>query len=269
MRLKSKSAVSWTRARPGSDHRGNDGLDLIAHPLLERDLALVGAHAARRLVAVAVGQQAAGFVDDRNALRLQPVDGGRGEMADRPHLRRIEAAAHLEHDRSRRLRLFAREQRPLGQHQVHPRRLDAIERPDGAGELALERAQVIDVLDEAGGAERVGLVENLVADAAALGQPAFGELHAQPGDALLGHHQDGALVPHLVGNRLPLQVFHDGGRILGREVGEQRRHLRRRHAHDQEGEESDERDRDRAHCDDPGRAERSEERNGGLHGDSA
>jgi len=52
---------------------------------------------------------------------------------------------------------------------VHPRRLDAIERPDGAGELALKRAQVIDVLDEAGGAERVGLVENLVADAAALG----------------------------------------------------------------------------------------------------
>ena len=83
---------------PGSHHRGNDGLDLIAHPLLERDLALIGAHAARRLIAIAVGQQAAGFVDDRNALRLQPVDGGRGEMADRPHLRRIEAAAHLEHD---------------------------------------------------------------------------------------------------------------------------------------------------------------------------
>ena len=83
---------------PGSHHRGNDGLDLIAHPLLERDLALIGAHAARRLIAIAVGQQAAGFVDDRNALRLQPVDGGRGEMADRPHLCRIEAAAHLEHD---------------------------------------------------------------------------------------------------------------------------------------------------------------------------
>ena len=38
---------------------------------------------------------------------------------------------------------------------------------------------MIDVLDEAGGAERVRLVEDFVADAAALRQPALGELHAQ------------------------------------------------------------------------------------------
>ena len=52
-------------------------------------------------------------------------------------------------------------------------------RADGAGQLALERAQMVDVLDEARGAECVGLVEDLVADAAALGQAALGELHAQ------------------------------------------------------------------------------------------
>ena len=67
-----------------------------------------------------------------------------------------------------------------GQHEMDARRLDAVDGADGAGQLALERAQMVDVLDEAGGAERVGLVEDLVADAAALGQAAFGELHAQP-----------------------------------------------------------------------------------------
>ena len=57
---------------------------------------------------------------------------------------------------------------------------------DGAGQLTFERAQVVDVLDEASGAKRVRLVENLVADAAALGQAAFGELHAQPRDLSFG-----------------------------------------------------------------------------------
>ena len=77
---------------------------------------------------------------------------------------------------------------------MHARLLHAVDGADGAGELALERAQVIDVLNEARRAERVGLVENLVADAAALGQAALGELHAQPRDLLLGHQHDGAVV---------------------------------------------------------------------------
>ena len=33
--------------------------------------------------------------------------------------------------------------------------LDAVDGPDGAGELAFQRAEMIDVLDEGGGAERV------------------------------------------------------------------------------------------------------------------
>ena len=42
-------------------------------------------------------------------------------MADRAHLLRLQPAAHLEHDRGRRLGLVAREQRPFGQHQMHAR----------------------------------------------------------------------------------------------------------------------------------------------------
>jgi hypothetical protein len=62
------------------------------------------------------------------------------------------------------------------------RGLDAVDGTNGAREFAFQRTQMIDVLDETRGAERVGLVENLVADAAALGQAAFGELQTQPRD---------------------------------------------------------------------------------------
>ena len=89
----------------------------------------------------------------------------------------------------------------------------AVDGADGAGEFALQRAQMIDVLDEAGGAERVGFVEDLVADAAALGQAALGELHAQPGDLVLWHHDHGAVVAQLEGDRLAFQVLDDGGGV--------------------------------------------------------
>ena len=90
-----------------------------------------------------------------------------------------------------------------------------------------------------GRAERVGLVENLVADAAALGQAAFGELHAHPGHLVARHHDDGAVVLQLVGDGLALQVLDDRGGVLGRQVGEHRRHLRRGDAQDDEGEHAD------------------------------
>ena len=84
---------------------------------------------------------------------------------------------------------------------MHARGLHAVDATDGAGKLAFERAQMIDVLDEGGGAERVRFVENLVADAAAFGQAVLGELHAQPRDIVLGHHHDRAVVLDLVGDR--------------------------------------------------------------------
>ena len=99
---------------------------------------------------------------------------------------------------------------------MDPGGLDAVDGADGAGQFALQRAQMIDVLDEARGAEGVGLVEDLVADAAALGQAAFGELHAQPGDLVLRHHDDGAFVAHLEGDGLAFQILDDAGGVLER-----------------------------------------------------
>ena len=78
MRLKSKSAVICTRARPGPTTEETIVLDLLAQPLLVGHLALVGAGAlaAVSLCRGAVGEQLAGLVDDRDALRLQAVDRG-------------------------------------------------------------------------------------------------------------------------------------------------------------------------------------------------
>src|SRR5206468_6366270 len=66
------------------------------------------------------------------------------------------------------------EQRALGQRQVHARRLDAAELADGAAELALERALVVEPLEEVGLAERL-LVEYLEVDPATFGQAVAGE----------------------------------------------------------------------------------------------
>ena len=77
---------------------------------------------------------------------------------------------------------------------MHARRLDPVETADAAGKLPFERPQMVDVLDEGGRAERVGLVENVVAHAAPLREPAFGQLHTQPRHAVFRHQDDGAVV---------------------------------------------------------------------------
>ena len=54
---------------------------------------------------------------------------------------------------------------------MHARGLHAVDAADRAGELAFQRPQVIDVLDEGRRAERVGFVEDLVADPPPFGRP--------------------------------------------------------------------------------------------------
>ncbi len=249
----------------GADHRGDDALDLLAQAPLVGDFAFVGPDARTGIGLCAVGEQAAAFIDDRHPLGAQAVDGRGNQMADRAHLLRLELPAHLEHDRGGGLDLLAREQRPFRQHQVDARTLHAVDGADGAGELALERAQVVDVLNEAGGAEGVGLVEDLVADAAAFGQARFGELHAQLRHTVLRHQDDGALVLELVGDALAIEVLQDRRRVLEGQVGEERRHLRRGDAQDQESEERDQRDRHRGHGRNARRPERLQELDQSLH----
>jgi hypothetical protein len=140
-------------------------------------------------------------------------------MANSPYLLWLQRTADLEHDRGRGIDLIAGEQRALWQDEVHAGCLHAIDAANGSGQFTFQCSQVIDVLDEGRCTERIGLVENLVADSAALGQSGFGKLHAQPGDLVLGHHDDGAVALELVGNGLPLQILDDRRAVVDREVG--------------------------------------------------
>jgi hypothetical protein len=251
----------------GPHHRGNDLLHLLAQAPLVGDLPLVGAVAATVLGSVgAVGEQAAGFVHDGHAFGLEAVDGGGRQMTDGVDLLRVQLAAHLEHDRSRRLRGLAGEQRALRQHQVDARRLHPVERPDGARDLALQRARMVDVLDEAGGPERVRLVEDFVADPAALGQAGFRQRHAQARHPVLRRQHDLPVIAQLVGDALALELLYDRGGILEAGVGEQRRHLRGSDVQDEEAEKGHQRDRDGAHGGDSRRTHRLEEIEQSLHG---
>ncbi|OIQ66101.1 hypothetical protein GALL_523330 [mine drainage metagenome] len=142
---------------------------------------------------------------------------------------------------------------------MDPRRLDAVDGADGAGKFAFKGAQMIDVLDEARGAECVRFVKNLVTDAAALGQAAFGQFHPQPRDLVLRHHDHGAVVANFEGNGLAFQVLDDCGRVLHAEVCKEGGHLRRGDAHDDKREETDQRGCHRDHRHQPRSAQSPQE----------
>ncbi len=72
-------------------------------------------------------------------------------MLDRHHLAGIEGrAVELDDHRGARFLLVAAEHLAPRQHQMDPRRLDLADRRDGARQFALERAHMIDALDEIG-----------------------------------------------------------------------------------------------------------------------
>ena len=266
MRLKSKSAESWTRARPGPTTEdtieSNWSRSLRSKPVC-RSSELPSSPLASPDAPSASSRPVSSTIETRSGLSPLTAEATRWRIARTCWLSRLpRTLSTIEAEGST---LSRENSGRSGSTRWTRALLDAVERPDGARELAFERAQVVDVLDEAGGAERVRLVEDLVADAAALGQPALGELHAGAQDLVLRHQDRRAVLLDLVGDALALQVLHDGRRILHRQVGEQRRHLRRRDAQDQEGEEADERDRDGGHGREPRRTQRPDELDETLH----
>ena len=148
---------------------------------------------------------------------------------------------------------------------MHPGRLHAPDGPDGARKLPFEGAQVIHALHEARGREGVALVEDLVADAPARGQALAGELHADARHVGAGGEDGLAVGAGLVADAAGVEVLHDGARVLGGKLRIEHAHGRLRHAHDHEGEEADERQRDDAHRRDPRRPEPREEVHRPVH----
>ena len=102
---------------------------------------------------------------------------------------------------------------------MHSRRGHALQRADGAGELALQRPLAVEVLDEVGLAQGGGAVEDLVADRAR-GRQAFPtEQQARGGDLVARDHDGRAVALDLVLDAGLVERLGDGARFLEVEVG--------------------------------------------------
>ena len=145
-----------------------------------------------------------------------------GEHVGRPQLC---ARPQLDHDAAfGRLSRFHKD-RIFGKGEVYPRLLHLGQRHHRTLQFPFERPAIIDVLGEFGGPE-IRLVEQLEADAAALGKS--GRRHAQPplGDAVGGHHHRAAGFGETVRNTGFLQFLYDCAGVFGRHFREQRAEIR-------------------------------------------
>ena len=122
-------------------------------------------------------QKRAAAIDHGYALRLQARHGSRHQVQHRLHRLRIESggARHGEHHAGLcRLRIAA-ERLPARHDQMHARLTHALDHAYAAGDLAFQRARLVDFLLELRGCHRIPAVEDLVADGAAGRQTIFCE----------------------------------------------------------------------------------------------
>ena len=121
--------------------------------------------------------------------------------------------------------------------------------------FALQRAQPVDVLDEIGCTEAVGLIEDLIAERSAGGQARLGHGKAQPVDLVGGNHDRRSLARHLVGDAQLVELCRDVGGIGHVEIAVEQRHVGLRQPGGQEDEKRDHRQADGADGGQSGRAE--------------
>ena len=141
-------------------------------------------------------------------------------MLNGAHLFVADYAARLEHHRAAGRLRVAREDLAFGDDEVHAHALNALDGLDGARQFAFQRAQPVDVLHEGGGAEGIGFVEDLVADAGR-GQIVLRQLHAQLGDLVGGNHDRAAVALGLVRHVQRVELGADGGGVALLEAREQ------------------------------------------------
>ena len=144
-------------------------------------------------------------------------------MIDGRHILRRQAGARLEpHQHAGFGRLLRLEKhRVLGKGQMDARLLDLGQRHHGALQFAFQRAPVIHVFGEFGGAE-IHFVEQLEADAAGLGQADGGHGQPQFGQPRGGHQHRAAAFGQAVFGAGFLQFLHDAGGVFRRQAREQR-----------------------------------------------
>jgi hypothetical protein len=158
---------------------------------------------------------------DRRGVHL----GHRGgdQALDALDLLGLQAPIVAHHQRHRRLGAhcaFA-EHASLRQHDVHPGVLDFVERHDGARELALQGALVVDALRELGHAE-IAVREDLEAHRALEVDALAHHLEARGVHCVVRHQNRGAIFADLVRHLHAVELGRDRGRVPRVEIGKQR-----------------------------------------------
>jgi hypothetical protein len=186
-------------------------LDRTRHPHFGRVPHLFGGQRGRGGADRFAGarQQIATRINDGDVLRPQARHSSGNKVKDCLDALAVQSAdaRHGEHHAGLRILAIARERLAARQHEMHADTADALYGADRAGDLALQRARLVDLLLELGGDEAVGAVEDFVADRAAGGQALTGQGHACLGH-LPGRYPDLAAVDgETVGNTAFAKLF--------------------------------------------------------------
>ena len=194
----------------------DDALDDIHDPRLQpglgRLLCVLGRGGAETLGVRAGRQGPVGRVGQGDLLGLHVGHRRGDDIADGLDLGTGQLAAGDTHNhRGGRFGRVRLEQLAARQGDHDPGRVDPAHRQDGAGQLALEGAFLVEVLLKLGLAEHRLIVENFVADRARSHQPLAGNQHARLAH-LIATDEDGRAVS--LGG-----VFDPGGVESGRDLG--------------------------------------------------
>ena len=179
---------------PRADPRCQDVLDLLRQAVFNAcfrglDATLAAAVRPFRQDRLATGRQ------NGDARNIQ-VSNGRGDQIANRHglLTGYRTAGFgAQDDRGTRRRRIAGERLAVGQHQMNPRRRDPVKRLDGACELPLHRAHLIDLLQEGVHRQPAAFVEQLPSRIPIDGHAGLCQNHTRPHRVPAGNRDAGAV----------------------------------------------------------------------------
>jgi hypothetical protein len=154
---------------------------------------------------------------------------------------------------------------PPRQHEVHAGGAHAGDALDGAGELAFQRARLVDRLLELRGGQPVAAIEDLVTDGPAGGQAFLGQQQAGARHVLRRDQHLPALRADLVGDVLAAQQLGDLAGLAQVQIAVQQSHARGSPVHRQHRQQAQHADRHRRHRAEPGWAESLQPVEQGAH----
>ena len=213
------------------------------------------------------GQEIAPRIDDRNVLRAKPRHRRSDQIDDRLNAAAVEPrhAGHGQQHAGLRVLPVTGERLTFGQDQMHPGGAHPVYGADGAGQLALHRAGLVDLLLEVGCRHAVTAVEYFVSDGATGRQAVLRQQQPRRGDLIDGNQDLATLAGQAVGDVVAGQVLHHLTAVAQIEVAVQQRHPIAAATHRQHREQAKYAHRHRRHGAKPHRTQRAQPVEQGFH----